>query len=54
MGMRSESRNLIRRHIMSLFLVTSLFDEGMYDTDFQVVEAESKLAITQHMIDHPQ
>jgi hypothetical protein len=38
---------------MPLFLITSLFDEGMYESDFQVVEAESKLAIAQHMIDHP-
>jgi hypothetical protein len=37
---------------MALFLVTSLFDEGMYETDFQVVEAESTIAIAQHMIDH--
>jgi hypothetical protein len=39
---------------MPLFLITSLFDEGMYESDFQVVEAESKQAIAQHMIDHPQ
>jgi hypothetical protein len=38
---------------MPLFLVTSLFDEGMYESDFQVVEAESELVIAQHMLDHP-
>lgn len=38
---------------MPLFLVTSLFDEGMYESDFQVVEAESKLAIVRHMLEHP-
>ena len=39
---------------MALFLITSLFDEGMDESDFQVIEAESKSAIAQHMIDHPQ
>ncbi|MBU7587513.1 MAG: hypothetical protein KAF91_32605 [Nostoc sp. TH1S01] len=38
---------------MPLFLVTSLIDEGMYDNDFQLVEAESNLAIAQHMLAHP-
>lgn len=38
---------------MPLFLVTSLIDEGMYENDFRVVEAKSKLEIAQHMLDHP-
>ncbi|GAA6622594.1 hypothetical protein [Scytonema sp. NUACC26] len=39
---------------MPLFLVTSLIDEGMYENNFRVVEAQSKLEIAQHMLDHPQ
>ncbi len=35
---------------MSLFLITSLIDEGMYQSSFQVVEANSKLEIAAHMI----
>jgi hypothetical protein len=35
---------------MPLFLVTSLIDEGMYGSSFQVIEANSKLEITAHMI----
>jgi len=38
---------------MALYLVTSLFDEGMYESDFQVVEAQSKLEIAQHMLSYP-
>ncbi|MBD2416019.1 hypothetical protein FACHB389_34430 [Nostoc calcicola FACHB-389] len=38
---------------MPLFLVTSLIDEGMYDNDFQLVEADSKLAVAQHILLHP-
>ena len=37
---------------MALFLVTSLIDEGMYSSCFQVVDAESKLEIAAHMIQH--
>ena len=35
---------------MTLFLVTSLIDEGIYDSSFQVIEANSKLEIASHMI----
>jgi hypothetical protein len=38
---------------MALFLITSLIDEGMYDNDYRVVEAESREEVAQHMIDHP-
>lgn len=38
---------------MPLFLVTSLYDEGISPNGFRVVEAESKLAIAQHMLEHP-
>jgi hypothetical protein len=38
---------------MALFLVTSLIDEGMYASDFVVVEAESELAVAAHMLNHP-
>lgn len=36
-----------------LFLITSVYDEGVYDSDFHVVQAESRIAIAQHMLDHP-
>jgi hypothetical protein len=39
---------------MPLFLVTSLFDEGIYESDFQIIEAESPRAIAQHMLEQPQ
>jgi hypothetical protein len=35
---------------MALFLITSLIDEGIYDSRFQVIEANSKLEIAAHMI----
>jgi hypothetical protein len=38
---------------MCLFLITSLSTEGMYESDFQVVEADSRLAIAQHMLENP-
>lgn len=38
---------------MPLFLITSLYDEGISPNLFQVVEAESRLAIAQHMLEHP-
>lgn len=38
---------------MALFLITSLIDEGMYDNDYRVVEADSREAVAQHMLDHP-
>lgn len=37
---------------MALFLITSLIDEGMYENDYRVVEAESREEVAQHMIDH--
>lgn len=35
-----------------LFLVTCLYDEGMYKENFRVVEAESRLAVAQHIVDN--
>lgn len=35
---------------MTLFLVTSLIDEGIYGSSFQVVEANSEIEIAAHMI----
>jgi hypothetical protein len=37
---------------MPLFLVTSLYDEGISLNGFRVVEAGSKQAIAQHMLEH--
>lgn len=36
------------------FLVTSVNDEGIYESSFVVVEAPSRVAIAQHMLDHPE
>jgi hypothetical protein len=38
---------------MPLFLVTSVCDEGIGPNNFKVVEAESRLAVAQHILDHP-
>lgn len=38
---------------MPLFLITSLYDEGISPNLLRVVEAESELAIAQHMLEHP-
>ncbi len=38
---------------MALFLVTSLYDEGISPNSFRVVEADSKLAVAQHMLEQP-
>ena len=38
---------------MPYFLVTSLIDEGMYASSFQVVEADSTVEIAAHMINFP-
>jgi hypothetical protein len=37
---------------MPLFLITSVCDEGVSPSTFRVVEAPSRLAIAQHMLDH--
>lgn len=37
----------------NLYLITSLYDEGIYPSSFRVMEAESELAITEHMLSHP-
>lgn len=39
---------------MPLFLITSLYDEGISPNTFRVVEAASKQAIAQHMLEHPE
>ncbi len=36
-----------------LFLVTCVYDEGVYETSFRVVEAPSRLAVAQHIVDQP-
>ena len=38
---------------MPLFLVTALYDEGISPNLYRLVEAESKLAVAQHMLEHP-
>ena len=38
---------------MPLFLVTSVDDEGMYESCFRVIEAESAEVIAQKMLDNP-
>lgn len=38
----------------NLYLITSLYDEGIYPSSFRVVEAASELAIAEHMLSHPQ
>ncbi len=37
---------------MSLFLVTSVDDEGLYERRFKVVEAGSRLEIAQNILDN--
>jgi hypothetical protein len=37
---------------MPLFLVTSVCDEGVYESNFRLVEAPSREAVAQHMLDH--
>jgi hypothetical protein len=37
---------------MPLFLITSVCDEGVSPSNFRVVEAPSRLAIAQHILDH--
>ena len=38
---------------MSLFLITSVCDEGVSASRFKIVEAESRSAIAQHILDRP-
>lgn len=38
---------------MPLFLVTCVIDEGVYEDDFKVVEAPSRLAIAEWMLGDP-
>lgn len=38
---------------MVLFLITSVCDEGVYESNFKVVEAASREAIAQDMLDNP-
>lgn len=37
----------------NLYLITSLIDEGIYDSSFRVVEAGSELEIAEHILAHP-
>ncbi len=38
---------------MPLFLVTCVYDEGIYESSFRVVEAPSRLAIAESMLRDP-
>ena len=38
---------------MPFFLITCVYDEGVYPEDFRVVEADSRLAVAQHIVQHP-
>jgi len=38
---------------MPLFLITSVCDEGVYESCFRVVEAESRETIAQNILDRP-
>ena len=38
---------------MALYLVTCVYDEGVYENDFRVVEAESLLDVARHITQHP-
>jgi hypothetical protein len=37
----------------TLFLVACVYDEGVYETSFRVVEADSRLAVAQYIVDSP-
>ena len=37
----------------NLYLITSLIDEGIYESSFRVVEAESELEIAEYILAHP-
>lgn len=39
---------------MPLFLITSLYDEGISPNLFKVVEADSPQAIAHHILEHPE
>ena len=39
---------------MPLYLITSLYDEGISPNNFRLVEADSALAVAAHMLAHPQ
>jgi len=39
---------------VKLFLITSVFDEGVYGSDFHIVQATSRIAVVQYMLDHPE
>jgi len=38
---------------MALYLVTCVCDEGVYETNFRVVEASSRLAVADSMVRNP-
>lgn len=37
---------------MALFLVTSVFDEGVYENSFRVVKASSREAVAKYILNH--
>jgi len=38
---------------MTLFLITSVCDEDVYENDFKVIEADSRAEIAPNMLDDP-
>lgn len=38
---------------MPLYLVTLLYDEGIYPSNFLVIDAPSVLAVAEHILSHP-
>ncbi|HMV46779.1 MAG TPA: hypothetical protein PLD20_08190 [Blastocatellia bacterium] len=38
---------------MPFYLITSVYDEGVYPEDFRVIEADSRLAVAQNIFQHP-
>lgn len=38
---------------MPLFLVTCVYDEGVYESSFRVIEAPSRLAVAESMLRNP-
>jgi hypothetical protein len=38
---------------MPLFLITSVCDEGVYESSFKLVEADSRIAVAQYILKHP-
>ncbi|MEP7338974.1 MAG: hypothetical protein ABI977_14660 [Acidobacteriota bacterium] len=39
--------------MMPLFLIACVYDEGLYESSFRVVEAPSRLAVAEYMLREP-